>query len=318
VIEAEVTLAGPGLSVRKSENVGVGRSAVFDLAGAIQRRDLDEVPITVSVEMRGNNGQIVGSSSDRLRFRIANPLKLVASPIEGAVLVTIENPGHGNFTGSLEAGNQKQPVSLTAETPLTVLHSQSSSEQSDYTAGPFRLTSQDGTTVAELPRTRYQVLSFKNFTAGLDGDEKISASAQIEQVSAPGENPPAPKVFALDYQFEEGWRFVRCDTDSKVRFDTRPRRIGAWVYGDNSGNLLRLRVRDAEGQTFQPSGPALNWTGWRWITFDLEHLDEAGHWGGANDGIVRGALALETPLLLDGSRRKTSGRIYFAGLTAIW
>ena len=125
-------------------------------------------------------------------------------------------------------------------------------------------------------------------------------------------------MFALDYQFTEGWRFVRCDAGSGLRLESHPVGLGVWVYGDNSGNSLRVRVRDASGQTFQPGGPKLNWSGWRWVTFDLEHLVEAGHWGGANDGVVKGDLSLETPLLLDGTRHKTSGRIYFAGFTALY
>ena len=96
-------------------------------------------------------------------------------------------------------------------------------------------------------------------------------------------------------------------------FAGQPSTLGLWVHGDGSGNRLRARVTDAGGQTFQPDGPALDWTGWRWVTFDLADLRHAGHWGGANDGVAHGALRLDTLLLVDGPRHATQGTIYLAG-----
>jgi hypothetical protein len=78
-----------------------------------------------------------------------------------------------------------------------------------------------------------------------------------------------------------------------------------------------MRVTDSGGQTFQPNGPAVDWSGWRWVTFDLADLSQAGHWGGANDGKVHGELRLDCPLLLDSGSRQTSGAICFTGLSVI-
>ncbi|MCZ7634596.1 MAG: hypothetical protein M5U12_00080 [Verrucomicrobia bacterium] len=89
--------------------------------------------------------------------------------------------------------------------------------------------------------------------------------------------------------------------------------LGLWVYGDQSGNALRLRVTDSAGQTFQPNGPRLDWTGWRWVEFELKDLKSAGHWGGANDGVARGWLHLDTLLLVDSTRDATTGTLHFAG-----
>ena len=93
----------------------------------------------------------------------------------------------------------------------------------------------------------------------------------------------------------------------------QPRALGLWVFGDDSGNVLRARLSDSTGQTFQPNGPELKWTGWRWVEFDLANLQQAGHWGGADDGVARGKLKLDTLLLVDGTRNKTAGTLYFAG-----
>ena len=91
-----------------------------------------------------------------------------------------------------------------------------------------------------------------------------------------------------------------------------------WVFGDGSGNSLRMRITDDSGQTFQPTGPSLDWTGWRWVTFDLANLEHAGRWGGADDGRVHGSLRLDTVLLVDSTRNKTSGTLYFAGPTLVY
>ena len=51
------------------------------------------------------------------------------------------------------------------------------------------------------------------------------------------------------------------------RIEGRPKAFGLWVYGDGSGNLLRLRFIDATHQTFQPQGDPMHWKGWRYVTF---------------------------------------------------
>jgi hypothetical protein len=79
-----------------------------------------------------------------------------------------------------------------------------------------------------------------------------------------------------------------------------------------------LRLTDSTGQTFQPAGPTIDWSGWRWVTMDLSDLRKAGHWGGANDGVVHWPLRWDSPLLLDGHRRKTKGTIYFAGMMLVY
>jgi hypothetical protein len=172
--------------------------------------------------------------------------------------------------------------------------------------------------VAEAIARRFESVAATNYAARLDGDAKVAATSSISRTEAPGRGAPFAKAFALDYQFDEGWRFVRCEPEGGFHFGARPAALGVWVYGDGSGNALRLRVRDASGQTFQPSGPNLDWTGWRWVTFDLNGLPNAAHWGGANDGAPQGSLILDTALLLDSGKRKTAGRIYFTGVTAVY
>ena len=82
-----------------------------------------------------------------------------------------------------------------------------------------------------------------------------------------------------------------------------------WVHGDGSGVALRARFIDSTGQTFQPDGPKLDFTGWRHVSFALDETAQ-GHWGGANDGIVHYPIRLESLLLIDNvSRAKTAGAV---------
>jgi hypothetical protein len=166
-----------------------------------------------------------------------------------------------------------------------------------------------------------QPLDIAGLRAVVEGDDKVPAKADIAPVDAPdGAQAPVAKVFKLDYEFADGWRFLRCvsNTKERVQIAGRPRAFGLWVRGDQSGNSLRLRLTDSTGQTFQPAGPTIDWSGWRWVTMDLSDLRKAGHWGGANDGVVHWPLRWDSPLLLDGHRRKTKGTIYFAGMMLVY
>ena len=181
------------------------------------------------------------------------------------------------------------------------------------------LRDHDGRVVMPATTTRFRPLAVSAYQAVLDGDTQIPATVKLTEAAPPnGSDSPFARVWQLQYQFDSGWRFVRCvAATDRPAIEALPDELGIWVYGDGSGNSLRLRVTDNSGQTFQPTGPNLDWSGWRWVTFDLANLDQAGHWGGADDGRVRDGLRLDTVLLVDSTRKKTSGTIYFAAPTLI-
>jgi hypothetical protein len=317
-IAGEVRLAGPDWTERKKVRLAAGKAAEIPIAATVHRRDLGSLPVALTVEMVNASGKYIGRSSEELHFAIANPLRLDLAPMEKGVRVTIENPAGTALRGVLEFMGQKEPITVAAQAKSASYDFPVPASPGAAAAEPMKLREPAGKVIAQLPAARFQAIDLANPSARLDGDAQVPAKASLEPATAPGENPPYAKVVALNYDFAAGWRFVCCETGSAFRFRERPAALGVWVYGDNSGNSLRVRVRDVSGQTFQPNGPNVSWTGWRWVTFDLQRLDQAGHWGGANDGVVKGELTLETPLLLDSTRRPTTGRIYFAGLTAIY
>ena len=319
-IRVEAKLELPEAAARKTADLAPRATGMMELTALIARRDSTEVvgKVVVRVLKAQAGEEEIGVGAERVAWRLGNPLRLRVAPTEQAWRITIENPGAGVFNGRLRAEDRDYPVAMDAAKPRVEVSLPNPPRESAMTAGPFDLLSKSGQLAARLPATRFQVLPATQYAARLDGDSKVAASASVIVGPAPGADAPHSRAFALDYEFGEGWRFVRCETDSPIRFDERPRALGIWVFGDASGNTLRIRLRDASGQTFQPNGPKLDWTGWRWVTFDLARLEDTAHWGGANDGIPRGRLTLDTALLIDGTRRPTTGKIYFAGLTALY
>jgi len=317
-VTAFARLAGPKLSDRKRVKLARGKTATLSLSATVSRRDLPTVPVELTLELQDAGGNLIGKRTESLPCALANSLRLALAPMERGLLVTVQNKSAGAFEGCLTSGNERRPVSLNASTASIRAEFSRPNSESSFVPPQYRLLDDQGRLAAETAAGRFDRIEVGNFSARLDGDDKIPATSSIRQALAPENGSPYAKVFALDYQFDLGWRFVRCEPQNQVRFGSRPAALGLWVYSDKSGNALRIRVRDAAGQTFQPSGPNLDWSGWRWVTFDLQDLASAGHWGGADDGVARGDLTLDTPLLLDSGKRKTAGRIYFVGLTAIY
>ncbi|MFZ2642771.1 MAG: cellulase family glycosylhydrolase [Verrucomicrobiia bacterium] len=296
------------------------RTVTQDLYGALYRRDSVTATVTVQVEFQRetatNAWTTFARSSERVSFVIANPLGITFAPVADGMRVQIQNPAAAEFVGVVVTGAFTNKVSLSAgqHEANIVLRSVGS--------GPMgaQLRDRSGNIVAEVPPQAYRSIEVPSFRAALDGDAKIAATANIALADAPGDKAaPSPKAFRLDYDFSEGWRFVRCvpDVPKLLPLAGKPQALGVWVFGDNSGCSLNLRIRDDSGQTFQVNGPKIEWTGWRWVTLDLSGLRHAGHWGGANDGIIHGALRWDCPLLLDGHRRKAAGTVWFAGLRLV-
>jgi hypothetical protein len=260
--------------------------------------------------------ETLGAWVERLDFTVANPLELSLAPVERGLQLKIANPSRSPFTGKARVGDHEQAVQLTAQQPEATLTTERP------TAGvAVELRDKQDTVVARLPLKRLVPLPVDAMRAALDGDAKVPAQASLVLTNAPAEaGRPFTQAWRLDYRFDAGWRFVRAVVAAPKTsgWRGRPQALGLWVHGDGSQNALRARVTDDQQQTFQPTGPDLTWTGWRWVTFDLANLKHAGHWGGPDDGEVHGGLRLDTLLLVDSARKQTSGTVWFAGPVLIY
>jgi hypothetical protein len=317
-VTALAKLKGFNLSEEKSVKLTAGKKEQITLAATLIRRDSSQVPVSVTLELRDEAGALIGGATESLILRLSNPLRLVQEPMEKGCRVTIHHDGDDSLEGFLKAGDEKRPVSIPSGGKTATLQFDARRTGQDLATLPCQLWNKAGELLAESKPQVYRLLPLTHFIAKLDGDDKVAASSSIRETTSPGEDAPFGKAFALDYQFNEGWRFIRSEADKPIQLEPRPAALGLWVFGDQSGNSLRIRIRDSSGQTFQSTGPNLDWAGWRWVTYDLTNFASASHWGGADDGVARGNLSLDTALLLDSVKRKTSGRIYFTGVAAIY
>lgn len=153
-----------------------------------------------------------------------------------------------------------------------------------------------------------------------DGDAKVGSKLTMDVVEKPQKLPTGqtPDAIRINYEFEAGWKFIRLVPvkEELKKIEGKPRQLGFWVYGDESGNVARCRFIDAEGEVFQPSGFLLNFKGWKWMTIPMDGSETA-HWG-KGDGTVQYPIRWDSLLLIDSAhRRKTEGEIWVAGMTLI-
>ena len=314
---AHASMSLEGKTITRSLQLAPKSTNQVALTGTVSRRDHARFTVPVWIQTGEPTKAAKGGITELVDFAVANPLQIRLAPVQAGLSIELEQSGPSSFDGMLELAGGRSAIALTAANPRVSIIVPGNTNSAAGFSGPARVFNKSGTLVAETPGSSFRPIQADSYKARLDGDAKIPATANLTRTQAPNPAPPYQTAFALDYDFAEGWRFVRCEASQEFSFPKRPSAIGVWVFGDESGNALRIRLRDSQGQTFQPTGPNLNWTGWRWVTFDLTRLNESGHWGGANDGVPRGDLTLDTPLLVDGSRHKTSGRIFFAGFMAI-
>ena len=150
-----------------------------------------------------------------------------------------------------------------------------------------------------------------------DGDPKVASTQRLKADKAdvmPGlSDQPS---LDLDYHLDKGWKFLRIAPKAPIDLGAA-KEIGMWVFGDGSGNIARLRVTDASGQVFQPEGGRLTHSGWKWLTFTI--TPHTSHWGGANDGVAKAPLKLDTLFRLDHGdpSQASGGTIRIAGAMAV-
>jgi len=226
---------------------------------------------------------------------------------DGQALVLVDNPDGQPFSGELclteLAGSRPAPLSLTTgETSKQIairIRNTDTGIGLDAKVG--------GARIQLLPARRYRLGDpglLDHCVAGGDGDSMV-ASTQLIEEAAKGV-PPLPgfsvPVWKITCHFEPGWRFSTVEPQGERAIPGRPSSFGLWVCGDASGVGLRLRVRDANGRTWQPDGGPVTWRGWHHVYLPLG--PNTAHWGGQGDeSAVRYPLQWEAPVLIDNLSR---------------
>jgi hypothetical protein len=159
------------------------------------------------------------------------------------------------------------------------------------------------------------------YGATADGDGAVTSTQAVSQEEAPAPlGGQTVRALKLSYEVGAGWKFVRVLPPSTLKIEGHPTALQVWMHGDGSGDVLRLRVRDETGQTFQPNATpgSVNWKGWKKVSFPLDGKNGS-HWGGANDGVMHGALAWDSLFLLDSANKTAhSGALYFANPVLVY
>jgi hypothetical protein len=260
----------------------------------------------------------------------AHPLHARFGLVSASTLaVQIENASDRAFDGTLRLTHVAEPANSSlrlielksGETSRILNFPPAPSTNSEFVAG-LRIES-EGAVMLELPPRRFRPLTGAMLSTSRivsDGDAKVASQQSIAVSTAPelwpASNSPIVKV---TYQCDEGWKFFRVvpAEGSPREIAGEPVGLGLWIYGDGRSGSPRLRVVDATGQTFQPTGETIDWIGWRYVEFDFKA--PAGHWGGANNGVIHFPLRWDTLFLLDNvSKQKSEGTLYLASPVLIY
>lgn len=143
------------------------------------------------------------------------------------------------------------------------------------------------------------------------GHEGSALSSSREQ--AHGGNASGKLAYQADpAKGKYGLCYVEIDRPLPLPDETR--RIGLWVYGDNSGHQLSLRLQDFNHETFQYTlAKAVDWTGWRHLEVRVGKPDSS--FGGDKNGVLDYPLTFQGVILGAIPSRKMEGTVYLDDLT---
>ncbi len=249
---------------------------------------------------------------------VTNPLHLSLSPEGQKLNVKLQNPSREALSGKVSLnGNAAQNVIFAAgETQKTLVFPFAPQVKARFEGA----AKNDVIEIAArfVPLSAFAALNQENIAQNLiarpDGDKEIESEQTLSlEQPAEGASPSGGSSLKLTYRYAPGWKFTNVQPLNAAwkPIEGQPKSLGLWIYGDNSGNVLRLRYQDAGGQTFQPNGTSVNWQGWKYYEFPLDAT--GGHWGGANDGKLTYPLELESLLIFDSNKSENNrGAIYLS------
>jgi len=280
------------------------------------------------------------ASASRVEFVCVNPVSIAPAPYRGGVQVVITHSDDERFEGTLElaagAEVRRAQIRLDGSGKRSSARSADGATRIEYRAGRGRLSVVlpvkarpedwlrarilDGdATVADSGRWRLAPLGLDADTARAhnDGDAKVEAKFALTSVKL-DRDAPAETGMRLTYRYAEGWKFVRIAPRDRMEIAGRPYRIGVWVKGTATKDVLRMRIRDANGRTFQPGFGRLEFDGWRYLTARLDD-PHVGTWGGKPDVTdITYPIVLDTAILIDGTKQAHEGTVDLAGFALIY
>ncbi|GIV14574.1 MAG: hypothetical protein KatS3mg022_0009 [Armatimonadota bacterium] len=300
-----------------------GEQRTVNIPVQIQQRGSESLQVTV--EWLSEQSSPLQTAT--LWLCVSNVLNVrTLPPVKRQVMAVIENPSEQ----ALQATLRIQAGDVQGSVPLNLAKGQREatvSVQMPQVLPPdvrisAHIVDDKGVTLARSEETRWVLLDAIRAEAGgwrawLDGDAKVEGKALVTIAESPEPTPLGVRTAVrLDYRFAKGWRFACVNLPQPlVPIEGKPKAVGMWVYGDGSGNMLRCRITDSTGQTFQPDYGPVTWKGWRFVTMRLDG-GFPGFWGGANDGVVHYPIRWEAVVLVDSNQQSVDRNwsIYVTGI----
>lgn len=91
--------------------------------------------------------------------------------------------------------------------------------------------------------------------------------------------------------------------------------LSLWIYGDNSGHNVRITLRDSDNDLMANSYLAINFSGWREITWNDIQNNPGSFWSVAGDGVLTGPNVKLDSINLQKVSATGTGHIYFDNFT---
>ncbi|MDR2704611.1 MAG: glycoside hydrolase family 5 protein [Planctomycetaceae bacterium] len=231
-------------------------------------------------------------------------------PDRNELVVKVGNPGGDVFDAKisindiegLELRETVRPLILKQNERETVIRFPMKSVPSGEYRFSVSLLTDAGTTEIYPCRTMKRLDDFSQrdteslktvWSLRSEGDPRV-----ISEQKAEIENG----IVKITYKMDEGWKSIRFVLNRQFgKIEGKPKSLGIQLFGDGSGNNVRLRFIDSKGQWFQVHGnPMRDQTSYYFeLPFDGAY---SLHWGGMNNGIVSFPIRLDS-ILIDGTFR---------------
>lgn len=304
LLTGALRVAGAPAAVKVS--LAQGTQSVVNLPLRVDDRSRESR--TIVVEFTGSGPRALQRSA--LYVHLANSLRLeVLPPAGNTATARLISPSGEALRGTVQvaAGSQtaRQAFALQAGQTEAEVVVKLPGAVTPGTPVSCRVLDAAGKAILECEPVTWQptapVQAGDTWRCWTEGDPKVNGTAAVTVVPSPEPlaQPGLSTALQLDHRFSPGWRFACYNPpDPLAAIPGQPRAVGMWVYGDGSGNILRCRITDSTGQTFQEHYGGLTWKGWKFVTMSLR-AEGAGYWGGANDGVIHYPLRWGTLVLVD-------------------
>ena len=320
---------GPGIEGSfggsASFRIAPGKTRSVSWTGKATRYDNDRYTVIVTADIDGQ------SSSQQIEFNAVNPVKLGMTYLrDGSSAIAVSALDFGKVSGDLvlKSSSGKLPgkyrVALSADgEPFSIALANAPEEKVPYSVEADKyLISTNLPEAAEIG-ARVQLVSNGRVLSD-SGDvrlEKVTIDNDMVSINADGaaDVPVLYKleqvdkgVFAVDYEFSKGWKFIVISPKASISLAGKPKSISVWTKGDGNGMGLRLRFTDANGRTFQPDYGKSDSKEWRLLTARLDDPN-VGKWGGSGSpDTIRYPIKIDNIMLIDGKQVPYKGHIEFS------